>query len=449
MPKIAFVGSLITACFIAAICNIPLASEAYSAEAEPARAEIRPDVGAPPAEPKATLRIGDRLKIAFFELIDMSGGGSSRRADAAAAALLQTGYQRMDLSGEFEVGDDGAISLPRLGRIEAHGREQQQLQADLVAAFAKAMGRQADATISIIERSPIYVVGLVKNQGAYKYVPGMMVLQAVALAGGLDRGMGDPSQMIESVRERERSRKAANDLKRLLALKARLEAERRDAPALEAPPLLMAIAGKDGAQLFLGAESANLAVEQARRRQQTAELTGAVTAAHNELAALKRKITQLDVQSDIRKERLGNLKGLLNGGLTTHSGVIITRSELSDIESRRQDSQLAITQVEARLAQAEQARERARLENTATLAKAIAATDAAIADLQQSLLASETLGSILRTSDARIAVTKADAPLRYEIVSRRATGAIAAPADETSSLQPGDILKVGPQSPER
>jgi protein involved in polysaccharide export with SLBB domain len=409
---------------------------------------MRPDTGPPPAEAKATLRIGDRLKIAFFELIDLAGGAGSRRADAAAA-LLQTGYQRMDLSGEFEVGEDGAITLPRLGRFEAHGREQQQLQADLVAAFAKAMGRQADATITIVDRSPVYVVGLVKNQGAYKYVPGMMVLHAVALAGGLDRGQGDPSQMIESVRERERSRKAANDLKRLLALRARLDAERRDASTLEAPPQLMAIAGKEGAQLFLGAESANLAIEQAKRRQQATELAGAVTAAHNELAALKRKISQLDVQTDIRKERLGNLKGLLNGGLTTHSGVIITRSELSDIESRRQDSQLAITQVEARLAQAEQARERARLENAATLAKTIAATDAAIADLQQSLLASETVGSILRMSEARIAVAKADAPLRYEIVSRGTGGASASLADETSSLQPGDILKVGPQPPER
>jgi polysaccharide biosynthesis/export protein ExoF len=271
----------------------------------------------------------------------------------------------------------------------------------------------------------------------------------VALAGGLDRGLTDPSQLIESVRERERSRKAANDLKRLLAHRARLEAERREATTLETPQQLVAIAGKDGAQLFLGAESAGLVIEQAKRRQQATELAGAVTAAQTELEALKRKISQLDVQSDIRKERLGNLRNLLTGGLTTQNGVINIRSELSDIEARRQDSQLAIIQAEARLAQAERARERARLENTANIVKAIAADDAAIVDLQQSLLAGDTVGLILKQSDARIALAKSDAVPRYEIISRRTTGPAVTPAEETSSLQPGDILKISPQSPDR
>jgi hypothetical protein len=315
-----------------------------------------------------------------------------------------------------------------------------------MAAFAKAMGRRPDVSIAILDRSPVYVVGPVKNQGAYKYIPGMVVLHAIALAGGLDQGLGNTSQLIETVREKEQLRKATDDLKRLLAYRARLEAERKDTETLEPSAQLIAIAGKEGAQLFLGAEIAGLLIEKAKRRQQTAELSSAVNAAHNELEALKRKMSQFDVQTDIRKERLGNLKNLMTGGLTTQNGVINIRSELSDIEARRQDCQLAIVQAEGRLAQAEQARDRLQLDNAANLAKAIAATDTAIADAQQSLTASEIVGSILGESNAGIGWIKSSTRPRYEIVHRRPGNSPVTPAEETSSLRPGDILKISIQT---
>ena len=60
----------------------------------------------------------------------------------------------------------------------------------LAVSFTSVIGRSANIDVKILERSPIYVVGPVKNPGAYKYVPGMIVLHALALAGGLDRGEG-------------------------------------------------------------------------------------------------------------------------------------------------------------------------------------------------------------------------------------------------------------------
>ncbi|HEY7644471.1 MAG TPA: polysaccharide biosynthesis/export family protein [Hyphomicrobiales bacterium] len=446
MPKMILVNRSLIAFIIATMVSAGAVRDVCSAETETAGERIQPDDGAMPAQPKSLLGIGDRLKIAFFELIDVSNAGNQRRWDASVAAALQTSYQRMDLTGDYDVADDGTISLPRLGRFEADGRDQQDLQSDFMAAFAKAMGRRADVSIAILDRSPVYVVGPVKNQGAYKYIPGMVVLHAIALAGGLDQGLGNTSQLIESVREKERLRKAADDLKRLLAYRARLEAERKDTETLEPPAQLIAIAGKEGAQLFLGAEIAGLLIEKAKRRQQAAELSGAVNAAHNELEALKRKMSQFDVQTDIRKERLGNLKNLMTGGLTTQNGVINIRSELSDIEARRQDCQLAIVQAEGRLAQAEQARDRLQLDNAANLAKAIAATDTAIADAQQSLTASEIVGSIFSESNAGISWATSSTRPRYEIIHRRPGNAPVTLAEETSSLRPGDILKISIQT---
>jgi hypothetical protein len=136
-------------------------------------------------------------------------------------------------------------------------------------------------------------------------------------------------------------------------------------------------------------------------------------------------------------------------GAVIASGVVVIdnniRSELSDIEARRQDCQLAIVQVQGRLAQAEQARDRVQLENAANLAKTIAATDSAIADAQQSLTANEIVGSIWSESNARIAWTTSSVRPRYEIVHRRPGNSPVTVAEETSSLRPGDILKISIQ----
>jgi hypothetical protein len=61
----------------------------------------------------------------------------------------------------------------------------------LAVSFTAVIGRSANIDVKIFDRSPIYVVGPVKNPGAYKYAPGMIVLHAIALAGGLDRGEGN------------------------------------------------------------------------------------------------------------------------------------------------------------------------------------------------------------------------------------------------------------------
>ena len=65
-----------------------------------------------------------------------------------------------------------------------------------------------------------------KNPGAYKYVPGMIVLHAMALAGGLDRGEPNLSGMIEGARQMERLRSVTVEIQQLLARRARLLAER-------------------------------------------------------------------------------------------------------------------------------------------------------------------------------------------------------------------------------
>jgi protein involved in polysaccharide export with SLBB domain len=132
----------------------------------------------------------------------------------------------MDLSGEYVVDEDGRLTIPKLGQFVTSGQTITALQSALVAAFQRVIGRTSDATVVILERKPIYVLGPVRNAGTFKHIPGMIVLQALADAGGLAVGAADTSGAIESIRETERLRQGEARVDRLLVKQASLIAQR-------------------------------------------------------------------------------------------------------------------------------------------------------------------------------------------------------------------------------
>jgi protein involved in polysaccharide export with SLBB domain len=418
---------------------------AYGQGTLPQRRAVDGSAPAATSSAKLPLEMGDKLKISFYETIDMGAMKQSGRDGAELQGALRTFYQRMDLSGEYTVEQDGAISIPLLGRFQVEGRALDDVRADLAVSFTAVIGRSAYIDVKIFDRSPIYVVGPVKNPGAYKYVPGMIVLQAIALAGGLDRGEGNLnlSGMVEGAREMERLRSMSLQVKQLLARRARLEAERDGVSTLPIPiqlaKLVWDAAGERTARTFLATESTILRAEQARRRQQDKEIALRVAAARDEVEALKRKLDQVDVQKDMRIERLNDMQKLKDRGLVTSNNVVALRTELSDIEAHRQDYLVAIVQAEARLAEAEEASPRLSSENKANLAKAIATVDQEIAAAQEAMISAKALATILyRPNSSKL---QAEA---YEIVRQSKDGARTLRVTEISPLMPGDVLKINP-----
>jgi polysaccharide biosynthesis/export protein ExoF len=393
---------------------------------------------APTLSARLPLEIGDKLKISFYETIDIGAMKQSGRDEPQGA--LRTFYQRMDLSGEYTVEQDGAVSIPLLGRFQVEGRALDEVRADLAVSFTGVIGRSANIDVKILDRSPIYVVGSVKNPGAYKYVPGMIVLHAIALAGGLDRGEGGFSGMIEGAREMERLRTMTLQVKQLLARRARLEAERDGISALPVPIQLAKLAGEGTARTLIAMESTILRAEQAKRRQQGKEIALKITAARNEVEALKRKLDQVEVQKEMRNERLNDLQKLKERGLVTSNNVVTLRTELSDIEAHRQDYLVAILQAEARLAEAEEASPRLSSEESANLATAFATVDKEIAAAQEAMISARVLATILYRPNNGTLQAQA-----YEIVRQSKDGARTLQATETSPLVPGDVLKINPR----
>jgi polysaccharide biosynthesis/export protein ExoF len=386
------------------------------------------------------LAAGDRVKIAFLEIVDVPGASPSGRVKTGDSTL-RTFYQRTDLSAEYTVDQDGIVSLPRLGKFQITGVGPRDLETVLAYAFTRATGHPVEVNVTIQDRRPVYVVGMVKNTGAFKHAGHMTVLQAIALAGGIERGACNTAELIEVTREQERVAKLTHQLTRLLARRARLEAERKGSASMQRPAQLAALAGQDGAETMLSTEQRLLELHQARREQQRAETSAGVATTRKEIEAMRAKLLQLNTQSQMNGEYLNDL--LKVHGLGTRVGIIKVRSDLAEIEGRRQDIHAAMAVAEARLAQSERAVERQASEHASELAKSIATTEAEVSEVRLALEFAGSLAETLGQGRLLSARSQHTAHPLYQIVRHGREGPVVLPAQENTPLLPDDVLKVG------
>jgi protein involved in polysaccharide export with SLBB domain len=112
-------------------------------------------------------------------------------AQNAAAYQLGVGdkihvivYNEPDLTGDYDVNDQGIVSLPLIGQVHVAGMSLSQAQDVITQKYGANYLVNPRVNVQILNYRPFYVIGEVKNPGSYPYVNGMTVLNAVALAGG-------------------------------------------------------------------------------------------------------------------------------------------------------------------------------------------------------------------------------------------------------------------------
>jgi len=113
----------------------------------------------PPVKANYTLDAGDRVQVTVF--------GEPR------------------LTGPYTVADNGQISMPLLGAVDARGLTLVQLQ---TAVASQLQDRQLvinpGVSVQVDQFRPFFILGEVAKPGQYPYVEGMSVLTAAAIAGG-------------------------------------------------------------------------------------------------------------------------------------------------------------------------------------------------------------------------------------------------------------------------
>lgn len=126
--------------------------------------------------------------------------GTVQRSDvpsvaASQAATLGPGdtfevsvYDDKELSGKYQVADDGTINFPLVGAVHVAGQGAPAVARTIEDALrTKQILRNPSVSIFVVEHASqrISVVGAVVKPGSFPMTPGMTVVQAISLAGGV------------------------------------------------------------------------------------------------------------------------------------------------------------------------------------------------------------------------------------------------------------------------
>jgi polysaccharide biosynthesis/export protein len=121
--------------------------------------------------------------------VAQSAGYRIQPGDQLAITVLEDDT----LNRQLLVLPDGRISVPLAGSIQASGRSVDTVESAIADRLASNFAVRPSVFVSVVEISeegetfPIYVLGQVGSPGLVEVEPGTTLLQAVALAGGLDR----------------------------------------------------------------------------------------------------------------------------------------------------------------------------------------------------------------------------------------------------------------------
>ena len=411
------------------------AGPATPTAAEPPKA-VDTAPGAPFALTGRSFGIGDRLKVAFYERLDVEEDKWGRTSSALRGIQL-----RPELSGEYTVEEDGMISLPMLGTIPVANRSAQQVQAAMMESFEQLLGHKGMVNVALLERSPIYVLGPVKNPGSYKYVPGATVLHAIAVAGGLDRGTSDPWQKVEAIREIQKRSGAADALTKLIARATVLKAE-RDGTAPKVPLRLMDLIGASEANSLVNEQIDRRKAVALARKNRARAILSAVESAKQDLVAYSHT-DSLDELVKMRQERVDSIRPLVERNVVSKATLSQVQGELSEAEQRRQDAINQYGMAKQRLASltAEGLRVQADMEND--VAVEIEAVEQQISNNEREVNASDGVLSSLPATRAAFAPSKAAAnQVTYQIVRHTAAGPVSIPSSGMTLLQPGDLVNI-------
>lgn len=96
-----------------------------------------------------------------------------------------TVFNEQQLSGEFQVGVDGSVSLPLVGTLQALGKTPSEVANGYQQLLGQDYLREPRVAAEVTLYRPFFIVGEVRLPGQYAYSAGLTVWNAVAQAQGM------------------------------------------------------------------------------------------------------------------------------------------------------------------------------------------------------------------------------------------------------------------------
>lgn len=283
----------------------------------------------------------DKLRIRVFEWRPMAG----------------TTVEWAPLTGEFVISTAGNLSLPIIGTVPAAGLTLEQVSDSIGERLKTQVGMQKrpNASVEVSEYRPFFLTGLVTRPGKYSYSPGLTVVQALSMAGGIF-GLIDPS-LVNLQRD---ALVARGDLRMLeverlglLARQARLDAITEGQPAITFPSDLALGADDEIIGRMMREEQDLFDTRQRSMNTEIDALNQTKLLATNQIEALNSKAVSLAKQIELANKDVGTVNKLIAQGLTVSSRELGANQNLAQLESQNLDVALANLKARQDIAKAE------------------------------------------------------------------------------------------------
>lgn len=363
-------------------------------------------------------------------------------------------YEWKSLNGEVILGAGGEISLPLIGTIQASGMTTVELGAAVAQQMSQSIGLAAPpfVAIEVIEYRPIYVVGSVDKPGGYAYRPGLSVLQAMGLAGGLPR-LSDTGVLRlrrDVISQRGDVQQLGAQLQSLLIRKARLVAEMGDSEIILLPP-------------EIEKRKSDATIAQIIQ-QETSIFNARRTALKTELAALAglkdylaKEVTSLDAQiSAQKKERatvqkeLDTVITLVEKGLSQVQRQLALERTMAQMEGDRLRLETVLLKARQEISRTEISILESSNKRATEITVDLRETEAQLEQTASKFRVADKLLSEVQISSPLLAGgSRKDQPQPVFSIVRNVSGSVKEiQATENTSVQPGDTIKVYLPPPE-
>lgn len=344
-------------------------------------------------------------------------------------------------SGEYGV-DLGMISLPGLGRVPVAGKTVRSLEAHISQRLSSISRREVTVSAEVARYQPFYTTGMVARAGAQEWRPGLTLIQAMALAGGILRNGGASDETPERTVALQQTR---SQLQFALAQYERLKAEKAGSASMQPSSRLTQLSdssaqvGKASLSTFLARQNELLDEQRAAHITQIASLERESAAALKEVEAAEVHYRVAGQQIRIARQLMDGLNQLKGQGMVANSRYLAQQNDVLTGEVRLAESRALVERARARVAAIERQITMLRQERRAVLNDRIEILEREIAQHELTLAAS-TNGRERETG------TSTGPSVEFNIARKANSGLATISANLFTEILPGDVIIVSSSS---
>lgn len=383
------------------------------------------------------LGVGDKLRIRVYEWRNSVGEVHEWSA----------------LTDEFTIGPSGDLSLPLVGAVPASEKTPEAVAEAIADRLQSAVGmaKRPQVSVEIAHYRPFYVVGAVNHPGEYPYRPGLTVLQAQGIAGGLFRLT--EGGMVQFQRSAQTTvgelRVLVLQSNRLIARRARLQGELDGGGEVKFPPELSQHQSDPAIAAVLKQEQQAFAAHRDALQSEIASRNQLKDLLAKEVLSLQQKIASADQEVGMLKAEVTKVNEFVRKGLAVAPREFSLRQNGMEMQRARLDLDTAVLRAKEEIGKTDQSLVELQNQTRKEVLRELDDTNAKLAEVSARI---RTAGEMVRQDEATMPELAASHPdqqgvsVVYTILRRGETGLQETEVSETTLVQPGDTIRVKRQA---